>query len=143
MFPLALCSMHFLGTFKRKPPFPLFPELLPSPRHILQFAGCSREPYLVCPLTGLCPCFMQRCEHLATKPLRVWGFCVPKPLLCLLFPPQLASRPCDLLFTTPLCRHLLDVPCTFYTPDTHAKDAELSSKVVEENREHCQRMVGA
>jgi hypothetical protein len=70
--------MHFLGNMLEKSL--LFHELPSLLRHILQFAGCSGEPSLLCPPTALCPCFMQRCEQLATKPLRVWGFFVPKPL---------------------------------------------------------------
>lgn len=68
-----------------------------------------------------CPCFMQRCEQLATKPLRVWGLCVPEPLLCLLFPPLLASRLCDRFFTTPLHQHPLDVLCAIHMPGIHAE----------------------
>ena len=64
---------------------------------------------------------MQRCEQLATKPLRVWGLCVPEPLLCRLFPPLLASRPCDRFSTTPLHQHPLDVLCAFHMPGIHAE----------------------
>ena len=61
--------MHFLGTCERKASFPLFPELFSSPRHWLPRSGWG-EPHLPVSPTALCPCFMQRCEQLATKP---WG----------------------------------------------------------------------
>lgn len=73
-FPLSSALYAFLRHVKEKLPFLPFPELLSSPRHILQFAGCPRS-HTYCIPTARCPCFMQRFEQLATKPLRVWAFC--------------------------------------------------------------------
>lgn len=109
----SLLSLFFLNSSLHQGPFS---NLLAAP------PGLGwRKSHLPVSTNAPCPCIMQRCEQLATKPLRVWGLCVPKPLLCLLFPPLLASRPCDLFSTTPLRQHPLDVLCAFHMPGIHAE----------------------